>query len=1454
MAFPTIPTVASGRVLVANQADTTPTRTFPAFSGLTYNDGDLLVAIVVGYQSTAGAFSSWSNGFNEFTDQFTSTTLAIGAAYKIASGTESGSLTVTQSATITGHASMILMAIPGAHQTTAPEAGTIDNNTAAAADPGSFNPAGWGTEDTLWISVIASGMTASGGTWTATGTTAPTNYTDRVDTNTTDNSTVGQTELAVAFRQLNAASEDVGTGGVDVSNARNSALVIAIRPAPSVTQTYAHAQAQAWIKQTYNAFGQAQAALRGSVEQKAYRGYFDDGALGSATPKANENTGWVQQLDQNFRVRFLIQETAGGPVPNTFYVRYRRNGGSQVSVTSTSTFVRVSNGIPADNLNTASILSSGTGTFAAGKYDDVDGNFSGANIPSSGYTEHEICLTLRSVDGWVQGDLVELRLRKDLGGTVLETYTAWPTFTVGNPQGSGQAQAWIKQTYNSYGQALANIDTNAYRVADTFTRSTSPGLGTADTGGTYNTSPTQLTTNGSRAIFDPSDTSTITTSLPQVTIKYQIHGSFDFIIPSAGAGTGNSIFSINSSNGHIGVGLDVALSSGLYSFFVQAGPDIILIFEEGGPLSFNTLYRIKYQLNIAPTENTAITDVRYKIYLAASSEPGWTVGPVAYTVATGNFGYPILSFKGGNATSSIEIDNLDINDGWPEWGQAQARIKQIYNSSAQAQANIKTTYYNFAQAQAQIKQFYFVHGQTQARIKNTYRGFGQAQAEIQIIVPVDTYEAFGQAQAQIKQTYQVFAQAQSWIEQIYNQFGQAQADIKQIYNQAAQAQADIKQVYYDHANAQALIKNTYVGCGQAEAWIKQVYYGHGQAQACVKGNVFGQAQARIENTYVACGQSEAWIEATYNQHANVQGTILQAYNQSGNAQATIKQTYDAHGQAQAVITQTYQAYAQAQAKINAYGVNAFGQAQGNIRSEGNFGHGQAQAKINAFDYPQHGQAQAWIEATYNQSGNAQGTILQTYNACGQAQACIKGNAFGQAQADILQTYIVCGNAQAQIKQTYQAYAQAEAWIKNTYQQYANAQAWIEQTYQQYANAQATILQTYYGHGQAQACVKGNAFAQAQAWIENTYNQSGNAQAQIRQIYNQHANVQAKINAFDVCQFGQAQAVILSGIQRFAQAQAKINAFGVQSYGQAQAWIESTYNQFGQTQGTIKQTYTVCGNAQGSIKQTYNVYANAQGWIENTYSQHGNAQSWIENTYNQSGNTQGNIKATYFVYAQAQALIGVRSEQYGQAQATIKAITSSCGQAQADIKAIYVVCGNAQARIKNTYQSYGQAQALISIIQIGVGQAQGTILTVTNSTGNAQAQIKQTYNQHANAQGHIRIRVNTYGQAQGWIEAVTSQFGQAIAYITSGSRGLGQAQALIVRLDINVYGNANAFISKSAGYGQSEAIIVTVFILKRISTLSDRPSMDLTLSDSEIGRISLILSDTNIILTLSDKNY
>lgn len=242
MAFPTVPTQANGDLAFVNQLNTTATLTGPNLNTLTKNPGDLLIAIAGEYQSTAAlnaGWTGWAGGgltWTEIADRGASGTAngRIGIAIaRVVTGSETGTVTVTRSGTLTGDASMIVLCIPGAHTTTNPEVSAITSANAAAADPPALSPS-WGAEDTLWIAVNGNGMTSGTGSWTANNS-APTNYTDYFGTAPADTSTVGDYGLAVAFRQLNAATEDAGAFTADTSNARNDALLIAVRPAPSST-------------------------------------------------------------------------------------------------------------------------------------------------------------------------------------------------------------------------------------------------------------------------------------------------------------------------------------------------------------------------------------------------------------------------------------------------------------------------------------------------------------------------------------------------------------------------------------------------------------------------------------------------------------------------------------------------------------------------------------------------------------------------------------------------------------------------------------------------------------------------------------------------------------------------------------------------------------------------------------------------------------------------------------------------------------------------------------------------------------------------------------------------------------------------------------------------------------------------------------------------------------------
>lgn len=237
MAFPTIPTVGAGRVLTAAQADASGTRTFPNLSSLTKNAGDLIIALIYCYQSggaTGAFFSSWGASLTEFMDVGSVGTDGMGGAYKISTGSETGTFTVTQ-ATPANHAAMILMSIPGAHQTQAPVATAIAKGTTAAADPASLSPS-WGAEDTLWISFAGNGETGTAGTWTGL-TASPTNYSGDVLSALTGDA-IGTVGVGVGFRQNNAASEDSGGWSQDLSNTRNAVVTIAVRPAPPVQMPF----------------------------------------------------------------------------------------------------------------------------------------------------------------------------------------------------------------------------------------------------------------------------------------------------------------------------------------------------------------------------------------------------------------------------------------------------------------------------------------------------------------------------------------------------------------------------------------------------------------------------------------------------------------------------------------------------------------------------------------------------------------------------------------------------------------------------------------------------------------------------------------------------------------------------------------------------------------------------------------------------------------------------------------------------------------------------------------------------------------------------------------------------------------------------------------------------------------------------------------------------------------
>ena len=84
---------------------------------------------------------------------------------------------------------------------------TVSLGTSTTPDPGLTNPYSWGAEDTLWIAVYA----VDGA---AVATAYPTNYVNGVTQSSGGATGAG---LGLAFRELNAASEDAGAFTIDIS-------------------------------------------------------------------------------------------------------------------------------------------------------------------------------------------------------------------------------------------------------------------------------------------------------------------------------------------------------------------------------------------------------------------------------------------------------------------------------------------------------------------------------------------------------------------------------------------------------------------------------------------------------------------------------------------------------------------------------------------------------------------------------------------------------------------------------------------------------------------------------------------------------------------------------------------------------------------------------------------------------------------------------------------------------------------------------------------------------------------------------------------------------------------------------------------------------------------------------------------------------------------------------------
>lgn len=188
-----------------------------------------------------------------------------------------------------------------------------------------------------------------------------------------------------------------------------------------------------------------------AFDQDSYEGRDDDVALNSATFNGGggTNTGWTQDVDTNFRIRYLVQETGGGMAANTtleLWFTHTEGAGVPEVMTATSALQPVATGQYANGDTTTQVL--GGGTYVTGEslggVDDgvVTGNL---DLLANNEVEVEFAVTIDSAQVADTDTFTLVEVRQS-GGSRLNTYTNELTITV-NEIAAGGSPACAMNSY-----------------------------------------------------------------------------------------------------------------------------------------------------------------------------------------------------------------------------------------------------------------------------------------------------------------------------------------------------------------------------------------------------------------------------------------------------------------------------------------------------------------------------------------------------------------------------------------------------------------------------------------------------------------------------------------------------------------------------------------------------------------------------------------------------------------------------------------------------------------------------------------------------------------------------------------------------------------------------------------------------------------------------------------------
>jgi hypothetical protein len=169
-----------------------------------------------------------------------------------------------------------------------------------------------------------------------------------------------------------------------------------------------------------------------SFTQTDYQGYDDDGAPGSATTKAGINLDWTQKVDENFRIRYAVEEVNGKAVSNVrpeFEYNLNSEGWNNITTTSSVVKVVLSSYYADDDADNVQRVSSG-GTFTGGNLDEdgVCGEANQIDFAGSDIWEIESCFQIVGADV-SHGNTVEIRSTRS-NTTEWETYSNSASLTV----------------------------------------------------------------------------------------------------------------------------------------------------------------------------------------------------------------------------------------------------------------------------------------------------------------------------------------------------------------------------------------------------------------------------------------------------------------------------------------------------------------------------------------------------------------------------------------------------------------------------------------------------------------------------------------------------------------------------------------------------------------------------------------------------------------------------------------------------------------------------------------------------------------------------------------------------------------------------------------------------------------------------------------------------------------